>query len=67
MPRKFVTEEIMAAYHVSRLTVYRWCRSGLLRPMRVPGARRLLFDPAEVEAAIRPALARPQQKENACG
>ena len=46
--RYCTTEEIMALYHVTRRTVYRWKEAGRLHAVKA--GRRLMFDWAEVEA-----------------
>ena len=46
--RYYTTEEVMALYHVTSKTVYRWRDAGLLHSKKV--GRRLLFDRAEVDA-----------------
>lgn len=43
------TEEVMKEFRVSRRTVYRWRKAGVLVPVSSQG-RRLLFDRAQVEA-----------------
>jgi len=46
--RYCTTEEIMALFHVTKRTVYRWKEAGRLHPVKA--GRRLLFERAEVEA-----------------
>lgn len=50
---KYVTtEEIMALYHVSQKTVYRWNEAGKIHGVKA--GRRLLFPRDEIEALASP-------------
>ena len=46
--RYMTTEEVMALYHVTSRTVYRWRDAGRIHSVRA--GRRLLFERVEVEA-----------------
>lgn len=45
------TDDVMALFHITRRTVYRWIEYGKLAPERA--GRRLLFKRADVMALLR--------------
>jgi predicted site-specific integrase-resolvase len=57
MDRTMLTENVAARANVCIRTVHRWVAARILRPYRIRGSKRLVFDADEVEAALRPARA----------
>ena len=46
--RYYTTEEVMAIFHITKRTIYRWRDAGKINPVKA--GRRLLFDRAEIDA-----------------
>lgn len=46
--RYYTTEEVMAMFHITKRTIYRWRDAGKIHPVKA--GRRLLFDRAEIDA-----------------
>lgn len=44
----YTTEEVMAMFHITKRTIYRWRDAGKIHPVKA--GRRLLFDRAEIDA-----------------
>jgi excisionase family DNA binding protein len=50
--RRYVgVPEVAERYGVSVATVYEWVAGGLVPHRKLPGRKRLLFDPADLDAA----------------
>lgn len=54
--------EVGARFNRSRKSVYRWVELGYLRAIRT-GTRRILFDPAVVDAFVPPESRNPEQRK----
>ncbi|MBQ9002368.1 MAG: helix-turn-helix domain-containing protein [Eggerthellaceae bacterium] len=46
--RYYTTEEVMAIFHITKRTIYRWRDAGKVNPVKA--GRRLLFDRTEIDA-----------------